>query len=619
MMNQGKLEEGMAQENSREREQRFAAITDSVLDAIILINDRGEISFWNPASERIFGYNSSEVIGKNVHELLAPPEYHAAYRSGFKEFAVSGLGNAVGQITQLVARRKNGEKFPIELSLSGFKMDGRWHAAGIVRDTTNRKRAEMALKESEERFGNFLNTSKDLVFIKDQHYRYLFVNKANQDFFGISEQEIIGKTDFELMPEELAEECLKSDQRAIAENDIVTVEERSADRIFEIRKFPVKLACQEVGVGAFIRDITARKRAEEALESSEEKYRNLVESISDVIFEIDERGALTYISPIVRNMVGYEAEDLIGKAFLEFVHPDDRDILMKRFSELTEGVEYPWEYRLVGKSGEVRYVRTYTTPIMKKNIFEGARGTLIDITERKKLEEQRLEVERKLLQAQKLESLGVMASGIAHDFNNQLAVVLGNLELALTDQTLDPKTRLSMENAVKASERSAELSRQMLIYSGSAFYLPNDIDLNELFNRNFGLMKLGVSKHVSLSLDSSDSLPRINGDPEQIQRVIMNLLTNASEAIGDTKGDVTIRTGVMDCDPEYLSHSRLREKPEPGRFVFLEVVDNGCGMNDETLQRIFDPFLTTKFSGSRVGYARSNGNSKGSSRGHNGR
>ena len=255
----------------------------------------------------------------------------------------------------------------------------------------------------------------------------------------------------------------------------------------------------------------------------------------------------------------------------------------------------------MGKSGEVRYVRTYTRPIMKKNIFEGARGTLIDITDRKKLEEQRLEMERKLLQTQKLESLGVMAGGIAHDFNNQLAVILGNLELALTDQTLDPKTRLSMENAVKASERSAELSRQMLIYSGSAFYLPNDIHLDELLNRNFGLMKLGVSEHVSLSLDSSDTLPLINGDPEQIQRVIMNLLTNASEAIGDTKGYVTIGTGVMDCDSAYLSHSRLQEKPQPGRFVFLEVVDNGYGMNDETLQRTFDPFFTTKFWGRGLG------------------
>ena len=343
----------------------------------------GEISFWNPASEKIFGYNSSEVTGKNVHELLAPQEYHAAYRTGFKDFAASGIGNAVGRITQLVARRKNGEEFPIELSLSSFRMDGRWHATGIVRDATDRKRAEVALRESEERFGNFLNASNDLVFIKDQHFRYLFVNKANQDFFGLSEQEIIGKTDFELMPEKLAKECLQSDQRAVAENDIVTVEERSADGIFEIRKFPVKLACQEVGVGAFIRDITAPKRAEEALGDSEEKYRNLVESISDIIFEIDRQGTLTYISPVVRNVVGYEAEDLIGKAFLEFVHPEDKDILMKRYSELTEGVEYPSEYRVVGKSGEVRYVRTRTKPIVRDNTFEGARGTLIDVTERR--------------------------------------------------------------------------------------------------------------------------------------------------------------------------------------------------------------------------------------------
>ena len=123
--------------------------------------------------------------------------------------------------------------------------------------------------------------------------------------------------------------------------------------------------------------------AADALRESEEKYRNLVESISDVIFEIDGRGALTYMSPAVRNVFGYEAEDFIGKTFLEFVHPEDSGFLIKRFAELTKGVEYPLEYRVVGKSGEVRHVRTYTKPIMKENTFEGARGTLIDITERK--------------------------------------------------------------------------------------------------------------------------------------------------------------------------------------------------------------------------------------------
>ena len=129
------------------------------------------------------------------------------------------------------------------------------------------------------------------------------------------------------------------------------------------------------------------RKAEEALRKSEEKYRNLVESISDVIFEIDGRGALTYVSPAVRNVFGYEAEELIGKTFLEFVHPEDSGFLIKRFAELTKGVEYPLEYRVVGKSGEVQHVRTYTKPIMKENTFEGARGTLIDITERKSAEE----------------------------------------------------------------------------------------------------------------------------------------------------------------------------------------------------------------------------------------
>ena len=134
------------EENVREREQRFRAITESVLDAIIVINDRGEISFWNPASERIFGYNSSEAMGKNVHELLAPLRYQTAYRSAFKDFSVSGRGNALGKVTELIARRKDGLKFPVELSLSSFQSDGRWHAAEVFRDISERKQVEEALR-----------------------------------------------------------------------------------------------------------------------------------------------------------------------------------------------------------------------------------------------------------------------------------------------------------------------------------------------------------------------------------------------------------------------------------------------------------------------------------------
>ncbi|MGO9739318.1 MAG: PAS domain-containing protein [Desulfomonilaceae bacterium] len=149
-----------AEENTLASEQRLKAITNSAFDAIILINDRGEISYWNPASERIFGYSDSEVMGKDLHELLVPPEFHTAYRSAFKDFVASGRGNALGKITPLVARRKGGEEFPIELSLSGFQADGRWQAAGIVRDITDRKLLE------EEKSNLIIDLQKALSEVK---------------------------------------------------------------------------------------------------------------------------------------------------------------------------------------------------------------------------------------------------------------------------------------------------------------------------------------------------------------------------------------------------------------------------------------------------------------------
>ena len=196
-----------------------------------------------------------------------------------------------------------------------------------------------------------------------------------------------------------------------------------------------------------------------------------------------------------------------------------------------------------------------------------------------------------------------MAGGIAHDFNNLLMVVLGNLEFALEDLPSDSETRRSVEKAIQAAKRSSDLSRQMLIYSGSSLYLPKDLDLNELVKKNEDLLNSVIPKTTRLHFDVDKGIPFLRGDSDLIQRVLTNLVTNASEAIGANAGDVTLRTGVMDCDEAYLNRSRLGEKPQPGRFVFLEVTDTGCGMNDETLHRIFDPFSTTKCLGRGLGMA----------------
>ncbi len=233
------------------------------------------------------------------------------------------------------------------------------------------------------------------------------------------------------------------------------------------------------------------------------------------------------------------------------------------------------------------------------------------ITERKRLEEERLVMERKLLHAQKLESLGVMAGGIAHDFNNLLMAILGNLEFALTDLGLGAKGKKAIENAIQASEKSAELSHQMLIYSGSAHYAPKDLDLGELAHKNEHLFNSIIPQTTTLNFKINKGLPLIRGDDNQIQRAITNLVINASEAIGENTGDVTLKTGVMDCDESYLRGSRLEVKPDPGEFVFLEVTDTGCGMDAETQHKLFDPFFSTKFWGRGLGMAEVMGTVKG--------
>jgi signal transduction histidine kinase len=234
----------------------------------------------------------------------------------------------------------------------------------------------------------------------------------------------------------------------------------------------------------------------------------------------------------------------------------------------------------------------------------GARSVIKrNISERERADEERLEMEKKLLHTQKLESLAVMAGGIAHDFNNLLQVVLGNLDLALDDIPPDSKARTSILNAIKASERSAELSHQMLTYSGTGFYKLKDLDLSEEVRKNESLLKLNMPKTTSLHFEINEGLPLIRGDADQIQRVITSLVINASEAIGANAGEVTVRTGVMDCDESYLSRSRMEARPDPGEFVFIEATDTGCGMDAETQHKLFDPFFSTKFWGRGLGMA----------------
>ncbi|MBN8217604.1 MAG: response regulator [Spirochaetes bacterium] len=225
---------------------------------------------------------------------------------------------------------------------------------------------------------------------------------------------------------------------------------------------------------------------------------------------------------------------------------------------------------------------------------------------RARMEREKADLERQVLHVQKLESLGILAGGIAHDFNNLLTAVEGNLDLALLSLGAPGASPAAgaadfIRQAMAAARRAEDLTRQMLAYSGKGRFIKQWVDLSALVEENAHLLHASLSKRVGLTLELSTGLPGILIDPGQVQQVVMNLITNASEAIGDRDGRVTLATRLVHCDSDELQGSRLEEKPDPGDFIALEVRDTGVGMDDETVRRVFDPFFSTKFTGRGLG------------------
>lgn len=221
--------------------------------------------------------------------------------------------------------------------------------------------------------------------------------------------------------------------------------------------------------------------------------------------------------------------------------------------------------------------------------------------ENSRLLEERLNLERQFLQAQKLESLGVMAGGIAHDFNNLLQSILGNMELAARELAPDSSPQKYISNARNSGKHAANLASMMLTYVGKGFIDRRKLNLNDLVRENVEMLRASATSAVSIGLFLYERLPAIMADEAHIQQLVMNLITNASEAIDRHPGLIRVTTGTQICDEACLAGTLLDNTPEPGSYLFLEVSDSGCGMSEETMKRLFDPFFTTKFTGRGLG------------------
>jgi len=352
------------------------------------------------------------------------------------------------------------------------------------------------------------------------------------------------------------------------------------------------------------REMVEHKKAREALQKSEDKYRLLVENISDVIFSVNLEGRFTYISPVIEQIAGYKPEEVIGQHFSFFVDQEDQPRMIKDVLKLFSGEQMPpREFRAIDKAGNVHLVRTSGRLIYEEGKVAGISGIMIDVTERHRIEDERRRLEMQLQHTQKLESLGVLAGGIAHDFNNILTGILGNADLALMKIGPDSPVWDNLKEIQKGSFGAAELCRQMLAYSGKGRFELAPIDLREAMKEITQLLEVSISKKIAIRFELPERMPFIYGDAVQVRQIIMNLVINASEAIGDETGAIMIAAGSTHLSRADLKGTYLDDNLPEGEYAYLDVTDTGTGMDRETVARIFEPFFTTKFTGRGLGLA----------------
>lgn len=351
---------------------------------------------------------------------------------------------------------------------------------------------------------------------------------------------------------------------------------------------------------------TRRRHPGEAAESSEIGYREIFDSATDMIFVQDAAtGEFIDVNKETVRATGYTLAEfqqhgvqLFSPQSVEY----SMDVAMGHIGKAMEGVPQLFEWAYVDRSGTIHPTEVH----LKRMLFDGRAcllGITRDITERKKRESERLELDKKILQGQKLESLGLLAGGIAHDFNNILMGIMGHAGLALRQLPEDTDARAHVEKLETAADRATELMRQLLLFSGGGPVELVPVDLSELVEEITKLLSTVVSKRAQLTFDLDKALPRVKGNPTALRQIAMNLLTNASEALGGDVGTIALKTGVTELGAEDLANTYVDWERPAGRYSFLEVADTGCGMDAGTISRLFDPFYSNKSFGRGLGLA----------------
>ncbi len=576
-------------EKLRERTVALETLTRSAPVAIVTLDNEGRITSWNPAAERMLGWQEQEVTGESILDLAPLHRLEVAAMLA----TVLQAGESVYQVA-VHRQHKDGRRISLSMSASPLR-DAGGEITGLVavaEDMTSRHAAAAAVRDSEERYRMLVEEAADAIIHTDSDGNFLDVNKRACELFGYTRGEFLSLPPRSLTPPEhrqlydaglddvRAGRTIRSELALIRKDGTPVWVEISAKMLADGR------------IQSVLRDETEKRAAALALRRGDEFRASVLESTNDAIFAMGLDRRFTLVNKRACEITGYPEEELIGQSPTLLYSPETAERSREQFEQAVQRAEPipAYEVEIIRKDSARRILRVSLTPLMDGGEVTGIVGTAEDVTERKQLEEQ-------FLQAQKMESIGRLAGGVAHDFNNLMTAIIGYADLAVAALPEDDPLAADLREIRETADRAANLSQQLLAFSRRQMVEPRVVNLNELIVSTHRMLRRLIGEDIELVTTTSSDLGLVRIDPNQFTQVLVNLAVNARDAM-PAGGTLMLRTENVELDERSAVGV---PGSAPGNYVMLMVSDTGTGMTQEVQSHLFEPFFTTKETGKGTG------------------